>query len=133
MGKNSLLRIKPVNDNKKRKRLKIHTSSEDMVKQRAYLCRKRDRKFRRNLFFFTLFCLGLMGAILINSRMALKNAKIEYNKLDSQYISYQITRDRLKMKLEESIDIKEIQRYAMEELAMVYANDDNTVYVNVNR
>lgn len=133
MAKNSALRIKPINNNKKRKRLQLHTSRKNIVKERAMMCRKKDRKFKRNLFVFAIMFLLTLGALTINAKNELKRAKIEYNKLDSQYISYELTRDRLKTNLEKTIDIKEIQRYAMEDLGMVYANDDNTVYVNVNR
>ncbi|MDD7464564.1 MAG: septum formation initiator [Anaerococcus sp.] len=133
MARNSALRIKPTNNNIKRKRLKIHTTREDRLRERAMVCRKKDRIFRRNLLILTVFSLLTMSAFLINSKIQLKRTKIEYNKLDSQYISYELTRDRLKTKLEKTIDIKEIQRYAMEDLGMVYANDENTVYVNVNR
>ncbi len=133
MARNSALRIKPTNNNIKRKRLKIHTTREDRLRERAMVCRKKDRIFRRNLLILTVFSLLTMSAFLINSKIQLKRTKIEYNKLDSQYISYELTRDRLKTNLEKTIDIKEIQRYAMEDLGMVYANDENTVYVNVNR
>ncbi|MGO3019045.1 MAG: septum formation initiator [Anaerococcus sp.] len=133
MAKNSVLRMKPINNNKKRKKLQIHTSKNDMVKQRVIMCRKKDRRFRRNLLILLVLCLSTMGALIINARNELNKIKVEYNNLDSQYISYELTRDRLKTDLEKTIDIKEIQRYAMEDLGMVYANDDNTVYVNVNR
>lgn len=133
MAKNSVLRMKPTNNNRKRKRLQIHTSRNQMVKERALMCRKKDRRFRRNLFIFAILCLLTMGVLTLKARNDLNKTKVEYNKLDSQYISYELTRDRLKTNLEKTIDIKEIQRYAMEDLGMVYANDDNTVYVNVNR
>lgn|SRR5699024_200487 len=133
MAKNSVLRMKPINNNKKRKKLQIHTSKNDMVKERVIMCRKKDRRFRRNLLILLVLCLSTMGALIINARNELNKIKVEYNNLDSQYISYELTRDRLKTDLEKTIDIKEIQRYAMEDLGMVYANDDNTVYVNVNR
>ncbi|MDD7305721.1 MAG: septum formation initiator [Peptoniphilaceae bacterium] len=133
MAKNSALRIKPINNNKKRKRLRIRTTKEDRLKERAQVLRVKDRRFRRNLSILTLLSFVIMGAFLINAKKQLNETKLEYNKLDSQYISYELSRDRLKTKLEKTIDIKEIQRYAMEELGMIYENDDNTVYVNVNR
>lgn len=133
MAKNSALRIKPINNNKKRKRLKIHTTKEDRIRERAQICRKKDRIFRRNLLVLTLVCLSTMVVIVVNGKNQLKKTKIEYNKLDSQYISYELSRDRLKTNLEKNIDINEIQRYAMEELDMVYAGDDKIVHVNVNR
>ena len=57
----------------------------------------------------------------------------EYNNLQSQYTSYQLTKDRLNKDLEDSVDLKEIQRYAMENLGMIYENKDNTVYLNIDR
>lgn len=133
MRANSLLKLEPTNNNKKRKILKIHTPIKETYKHRANLCRSRDKKFRKNLLLICLFSLSLMTAFLINARNELKKAKMEYNKLDSQDISYQLTRDRLKTNLEKTIDIKEIQRYAMEKLGMVYANEENIVELNVNR
>lgn len=65
--------------------------------------------------------------------MKLNNMRNEYNNLQSQYTSYQLTRDRLNKDLEDSVDLKEIQRYAMENLGMIYENKDNTVYLNIDR
>lgn len=134
MAVSSTLRIiKPKNNNLKRKRLIIHSTREDIINMKAVEYRKKDRRFRSNLFAILIISLAIMASMLFNSKKNLTNIKNEYNNLESQYVSYELTRDRLKTKLESSIDLKEIQRYAMEELNMVYANDDNTVYVNVNR
>ena len=47
--------------------------------------------------------------------------------------SYQLTRDRLNSDLEDSVSLKEIQRYAMENLGMIYENEGNVVYLNIDR
>ena len=44
----------------------------------------------------------------------------EYNELVTESISTELKRDRLKAKLENAVDINRIQRYAIEELGMVY-------------
>ncbi|MDU3153992.1 MAG: hypothetical protein E6706_07270 [Anaerococcus hydrogenalis] len=63
----------------------------------------------------------------------MNNTRNEYNNLQSQYTSYKLTKDRLNKDLEDSVDLKEIQRYAMENLGMIYQNKDNTVYLNIDR
>ena len=74
-----------------------------------------------------------MGIFSLHNYMKLNNMRNEYNNLQSQYTSYQLTRDRLNKDLEDSVDLKEIQRYAMENLGMIYENKDNTVYLNIDR
>lgn len=74
-----------------------------------------------------------MGISSIHNYLKLNNTRNEYNNLQSQYTSYKLTKDRLNKDLEDSVDLKEIQRYAMENLGMIYQNKDNTVYLNIDR
>ena len=74
-----------------------------------------------------------MAFVTIHNYIKLNYRRNEYNKLQSQYTSYQLTRDRLNKDLEDSVNLKEIQRYAMENLGMIYENKDNTVYLNIDR
>ena len=74
-----------------------------------------------------------MGFISLHNYIKLNNRIKEYNKLQSQYTSYQLTRDRLNSDLEDSVSLKEIQRYAMENLGMIYENESNVVYLNIDR
>jgi hypothetical protein len=125
--------IKPRNNNNKRKRLTIHTSTDDLIKQKTIEYRRKDKIFKRRILLFMLFAIAAMIFSLFSTRNKLSSLEKEYNDLNSQYSSFQLTRDRIQTDLDEAIDIKEIQRYAMEELDMVYAGDSNTVYVDVNR
>ena len=63
----------------------------------------------------------------------MKAKRFEYNTLQADVNSYELQRDRLSQKLENAIDINRIQRYALEELGMVYKDDNNTVKLNVDR
>lgn len=134
MARNTnLIALTPKNNNNQRKRLEIHTSKKDLINEKCNIYRKLDRKIKLRFFIFTLFALTIMAISLFSTSSKLKLKKMEYNNLDSKYISYELTRSRLKTNLERAIDIKEIQRYALEELGMVYADENNTVIVNVNR
>lgn len=55
----------------------------------------------------------------------MSNDKFEYNRLQAEIVSYELTRDRLQNNLDEAIDLNRIQRYAIEDLGMVYKNDKN--------
>ena len=82
----------------------------------------------------TILSLGIIDLKKeIHNYLKLNNTRNEYNNLQSQYTSYKLTKDRLNKDLEDSVDLKEIQRYAMENLGMIYQNKDNTVYLNIDR
>ncbi len=51
-----------------------------------------------------------MGISSIHNYLKLNNTRNEYNNLQSQYTSYKLTKDRLNKDLEDSVDLKEIQR-----------------------
>lgn len=130
---NSNLAIKQKNINKKRKRLKVHSSRRTRKEIKYNKCLQKDKKIKRNLLILTALAINFMVIFTFKSYIQLNNSIKEYNNLKSQYTSYQLTRDRLNVKLEDSIDLKEIQRYAMENLAMVYENDDRVVYLDIDR
>ena len=112
------------NNNKGRVRLKVKekpkmTKAYDIAK-----LRKRDRmmKFWISLFVFSM--LLAMTTFLINKRINLSNERFEYNRLQADIVSYELQRDRLKTSLDEAIDLNRIQRYAIEDLDMVYQDNN---------
>ena len=66
-----------------------------------------------------------MAVYLLVKKINLSNDKFEYNRLQAEIVSYELTRDRLQNNLDEAIDLNRIQRYAIEDLGMVYKNDKN--------
>ncbi|WP_296127009.1 hypothetical protein [uncultured Anaerococcus sp.] len=112
------------NNNKGRVRLKV---KEKPKRSKAYdiaKLRKRDRmmKFWISLFVFSM--LLAMTTFLINKRINLSNERFEYNRLQADIVSYELQRDRLKTSLDEAIDLNRIQRYAIEDLDMVYQDNN---------
>lgn len=130
----SAFKKRKVNKNlNKRKKLSLHDQTSYDTKFRYNKLLKKDKKFKKNLLALLFLSFIFMAFISIHNYIKLNKAISEYNNLQSQYTSYQLTRDRLNKDLEDSIDLKEIQRYAMENLDMVYQNDDNVVYLNIDR
>ena len=95
--------------------------------------KKKDVKFKMKILALLFLSFIFMGFVSIYNYIKLNNKRNEYNNLQSQYTSYKLTRDRLNKDLEDSVDLKEIQRYAMEKLGMIYENEDNVVYLNIDR
>ena len=113
------------NNNKGRVRLKVKEKPKRSKSYNIDLLRKRDRmmKFWISLFIFSM--LMAMTTFLINKRINLSNERFEYNRLQAEIVSYELQRDRLSNNLDEAIDLNRIQRYAIEDLGMVYKNDKN--------
>ncbi|EEB35463.1 septum formation initiator family protein [Anaerococcus hydrogenalis] len=128
------LKKRKVNKNlNKRKKLSLHNQTSYDTKFSYNRLKKKDKKFKRNVLALLILSFIFMGIFSLHNYMKLNNMRNEYNNLQSQYTSYQLTRDRLNKDLEDSVDLKEIQRYAMENLGMIYENKDNTVYLNIDR
>ena len=112
------------NNNKGRVRLKV---KEKPKRSKAYdiaKLRKRDRMMK---FWISLFVFSMLLAkttFLINKRINLSNERFEYNRLQADIVSYELQRDRLKTSLDEAIDLNRIQRYAIEDLDMVYQDNN---------
>lgn len=117
----------------KRKKLKFSKSPSNTLKIRCKKLQRKDRKFKIRLLALLFLSFTMMAFILVHNYIKLNNIRNEYNNLQSQYTSYQLTRDRLNSELDRAVDLKEIQRYAMENLDMVYENKDNIVYLNIDR
>ena len=130
----SALKKRKVNKNlNKRLKLSLHNQTSYDTKFRCNKLQKKDRKFKRNILALLFLSFIFMGFISLHNYIKLNNRIKEYNKLQSQYTSYQLTRDRLNSDLEDSVSLKEIQRYAMENLGMIYENEGNVVYLNIDR
>lgn len=112
------------NNNKGRVRLKVKEKPKRSKSNNIDLLRKRDRmmKFWISLFVFSM--LMAMTTFLINKRINLSNERFEYNRLQADIVSYELQRDRLKTSLDEAIDLNRIQRYAIEDLGMVYQDNN---------
>ena len=113
------------NNNKGRVRLKVKEKPKRSKSYNIDLLRKRDRimKFWISLFVFSM--LMAMTTFLINKRINLSNERFEYNRLQAEIVSYELQKNRLQDNLDEAIDLNRIQRYAIEEMGMVYKNDKN--------
>lgn len=121
------------NKNRKRKRLKVKENSRKNQARKIQELKKKDKKFKllvSSLCF--LVVLSLVVSAFLKQR-SLQARRYEYNTLKADIISYELQRDRLSQKLENTIDINKIQRYALEDLGMVYRDKDNTVKLNVDR
>lgn len=112
------------NNNKGRVRLKV---KEKPKRSKAYdiaKLRKRDRMMKFWISLFVFSTLIVMTTFLINKRINLSNERFEYNRLQADIVSYELQRDRLKTSLDEAIDLNRIQRYAIEDLGMVYQDNN---------
>ncbi|MDY3005513.1 septum formation initiator [Anaerococcus sp. AGMB00486] len=120
--------------NRKRiKKLSLQNQTDYNLKLKYNKFKKEDKKFKANILALLFLSFIVMGFITIKNYIKLNNTRNEYNSLQSQYTSYQLTRDRLNKNLEDTVDLKEIQRYAIEELGMVYENKNNIVYLDIDR
>ena len=108
------------NNNKNRKKLKVRENPRYNKKHAIKIQQKRDRKIKMILSLLTILIIGILSFFTISKRSELISKREEYNELANTTISTELKRDRLKAKLENSIDINRIQRYAIEELDMVY-------------
>ena len=116
-----------INTNHNRKRLKVSEGPRYSQKHKNKMLRKRDRRLKSTLIILSLTVIVSLSYFNINKRKELKAKRIEYNTLMNQVITKELKRDRLEAKLENSVDLNRIQRYAMEELGMVYAKNETPI------
>lgn len=128
-----LTSIRYKNDNYKRKRLRVKDDRKAIKLRKIENLKQRDRKVKIVLSTLTVIFVLSLASIILIKRNNLKAKRFEYNTLQADVNSYELQRDRLSQKLENAIDINRIQRYALEELGMVYKDDNNTVKLNVDR
>ena len=113
------------NNNKNRIRLKVKEKPRVSRSNQIARIRKKDRRMKFAISLFTFMILATMATFLIMKRINLSNDRFEYNRLQAEIVSYELTRDRLQNNLDEAIDLNRIQRYALEEMGMVYKSDRN--------
>ena len=113
------------NNNKNRVRLKVNEKPKVMRSYQVDKLRKRDRKVKYAISLLVFAFIGALTTLLIIKRINLSNDRFEYNRLQAEIVSYELQRDRLQNNLDEAIDLNSIQRYAIEDLGMVYKNDKN--------
>ena len=113
------------NNNKNRVRLKVKEKPRVSRSYQIDKLRKRDRKVKYAISFLTFAFIATLATLLIIKRINLSNDRFEYNRLQAEIVSYELQRDRLQNNLDEAIDLNRIQRYAIEEMGMVYKNDKN--------
>lgn len=113
------------NNNKNRVRLKVNEKPKVMRSYQVDKLRKRDRKVKYAISLLVFAFIGALTTLLIIKRINLSNDRFEYNRLQAEIVSYELQRDRISNNLDEAIDLNRIQRYAIEDLGMVYKNDKN--------
>ena len=110
------------NKNENRKRLKVNNNPTYNRRYREKQARKNDRIIKLALSLITILIIGSLGFKTIKKRNELNNKLYEYNDIVKDVISRELKRDRLEAQLESSIDLNRIQRYAIENLGMIYTN-----------
>lgn len=113
------------NNNRNRVRLKVKERPKITRSYQIDKIRSRDRKVKYTISFLCFAMILTMAVYLLVKKINLSNDKFEYNRLQAEIVSYELTRDRLQNNLDEAIDLNRIQRYAIEDLGMVYKNDKN--------
>lgn len=113
------------NNNKNRVRLKVKEKPKVMRSYQVDILRKRDRRVKYAISFFVFAFITTLATLLIIKRRNLSNDRFEYNRLQAEIVSYELQKNRLSNNLDEAIDLNRIQRYAIEEMGMVYKNDKN--------
>ena len=113
------------NNNKNRIRLKVKEKPRVSRSNQIAKIRKKDRNMKFAIAIFTFMIIATMATFLIIKRINLSNDRFEYNRLQAEIVSYELQRDRLQNNLDEAIDLNRIQRYALEEMGMVYKSDRN--------
>ena len=113
------------NNNKNRVRLQVKEKPKVMRSYQVDKLRKRDRKVKYAISLLVFAFIGALTTLLIIKRINLSNDRFEYNRLQAEIVSYELQRNRLQDNLDEAIDLNRIQRYAIEEMGMVYKNDKN--------
>ncbi len=118
---------------KKKIKLTVKDDRRNYRNKKVNTFKIRDRRMRLVTSFLTVVILLTLLSLSFLKKSHLNNKKNEYNSLQADNLSLQLQKDRLYEKLESSIDLNRIQRYALEELGMVYKDENNTVKVNVDR
>lgn len=111
------------NNNYNRKRFKAKENLKYSRKNQMKIQQKKDKRFKAILSFLTFAIVLSLGYFTFTTRNELLAKRDQYKNLASETISQELKRDRLNAKLEDTVDLNRIQRYALEELGMVYEKD----------
>ncbi|MTI70750.1 MAG: hypothetical protein FH751_10930 [Firmicutes bacterium] len=89
-------------------------------------------KYKLKIFFCATIGLGICIGILLRYAYI---TEIKYSLLESenQIVELKEKKQKLSLRLEEVKESKNIEKRAMNELGMVYPDDDQIVYVNVTK
>ena len=113
------------NNNRNRVRLKVKERPIPTRSNQVDKLRKRDRNVKYAISLLSFAIIATMATFLIIKKINLSNDRFEYNRLQAEIVSYELQRDRLQNNLDEAIDLNSIQRYAIEDLGMVYKKNNN--------
>lgn len=113
------------NNNRNRVRLKVKERPIPTRSNQVDKLRKRDRNVKYAISLLSFAIIATMATFLIIKKINLSNDRFEYNRLQAEIVSYELQRDRLQNNLDEAIDLNTIQRYAIEDLGMVYKKNNN--------
>ena len=113
------------NNNRNRVRLKVKERPIPTRSNQVDKLRKRDRNVKYAISLLSFAIIAIMATFLIIKKINLSNDRFEYNRLQAEIVSYELQRDRLQNNLDEAIDLNTIQRYAIEDLGMVYKKNNN--------
>lgn len=116
--------VERTSTNKNDNRIRKKSGVKNRDKNRIQVQKKRDKRMRSLVSLMSLVLLITLGYFNFQKQRELQAKRLEYNSLMSEVISTELKRDRLRAKLENSVDLNRIQRYAIEELGMVYANNE---------
>ena len=111
------------NNNHNRKRFKAKENPKYSRKNQMKIQQKKDKRFKAILSFLTFAIVLSLVYFTFTTRNELLAKRDQYKNLASETISQELKRDRLNAKLEDTVDLNRIQRYALEELGMVYEKD----------
>ena len=113
------------NNNRNRVRLKVKERPIPTRSNQVDKLRKRDGNVKYAISLLSFAIIATMATFLIIKKINLSNDRFEYNRLQAEIVSYELQRDRLQNNLDEAIDLNTIQRYAIEDLGMVYKKNNN--------
>lgn len=126
MEERAMKKTHSVNKNENRKRLKVKDNPSYNLRYKEKQARKNDRIIKIVLSLITIGIIGSQAFLTMQKRNELLSKRYEYNELVKDVISKELKRDRLEAKLENSIDLNRIQRYALENLGMIYVSDNKS-------
>ena len=122
-------KLKPSENNKKQK--KYNEQLEINKKQRQEAIKLEKKKHNKNIAFIIAVFLILL---VISYRSSLINEKFsDIQKSKSALASLQKTNDQLKVSIEESLNLKNVEATAKEKLGMQKLDNEQKVFVSLDK